>query len=80
MSLKSERTEGVKRMPPLTGPTVYEEGKEGLRVGKSYFSQGKEQVEVKNILGILNQNGRFLSEKKNTPTHYIDSIQVLLEF
>lgn len=50
-------------MPPPAGPTVYEEGKEGLRVGKSCFGQGKEEAEVKNILGILSQNGRFLSEK-----------------
>lgn len=64
MSLKSERTEGVRRMPPPAGPTVYEEGKEGLRVGKSCFSQGKEEVELKNILGILSQNGRLISEKQ----------------
>lgn len=31
--------------------------------GKPGFSQVKEEVEVKNILGILSKNGRFLSGK-----------------
>lgn len=59
----SESAEGVWQNPPSPAPqSVRWENRFG-GMGKPGFSQGKEDMEVKNILGILSKNGRFLSGK-----------------
>ena len=54
----------VKRTPPLASPTAVRTENWALGEGESCFSQGKEEMEVKEQPGHLSKSGSFLSEKK----------------
>ena len=54
----------VRRTPPLASPTAVRTENWALGEGESCFSQGKEEMEVKEQPGHLSKSGSFLSGKK----------------
>lgn len=65
VSLEAERAVGVRRMPPSASPTAVRTENWVLGGGEPCFSQGTEEMEVKEHPGHLSKNGSFLSEKNS---------------